>query len=845
MNQNQIYVKIVDSLRKHRDGGLMVLSSGINVACVVSQLLIHFLEKQFNSVILLNFSIAQLELIDTFLNDYLIKNDLINNGKIQQEVERLGKAISEKRSKIYKQGGIFSISSQVLMQDLLIQALKPDAITHIIINQCHDIKTKYDYESWILNYMKLKRPQIFTLGLTNRPQLLQFRQNAHIILKQLYIEQKLPWPFNRAEIVGFLKQNDKKWSEFAVQPSKQVKEIQDCLISVIDECLIDINLRLGQQIFTTQQIIQSNEYQLITQLIKKKVRFDLTRYQIFKDIFQIRKLLFQLINSSPAQFMYSFYRLSSPEEQDSVWHIPNQKIEYALTTIKRVAKERFFDIRQCPKPIEYQVQSQDQLYKKEVNLEIKFNIHNPPKLNILVQQLEKIQSDNHQRVWIWAPNQQQVNQIQQFLGYYFLMKDKTNIMNQLNYFRMTLGDYMIKDTEDKLNEILNGKVETTKQPKVVLKKKSNLNQASQDLVVLHSLYQELVIFHTELQEQRFQMLKDNTIMKRNYQYQLIPQELLNLNIQDLGEKIDDFGKLVTFNEDQIMKNMTISINCLDDECHRLQYVLQSKPDHIFMLEPCNRFLRELLIINAQAKIYMIYVEDSIESWKFAKEKLDEDTAFDQLIQDETIQKKEDPRESIKTVQIDDQENTRHGKGMDFYNKKQQKQIIIVDFREFRSEIPSRLYFEGYEVQPCMLKVGDIILSNKCGIERKCVETGDFMESLDKRLDDQLRRMHDTFEYPFLLIEFSDNIQFNLSSIQRIKGRKNRTSVKLHKFIRRYPKLGILWAKNIEETIKLITKLKQTLASEQPDLKLFKNANKQNLNFEKVDFYFSQLEQLII
>ena len=33
---------------------------------------------------------------------------------------------------------------------------------------------------------------------------------------------------------------------------------------------------------------------------------------------------------------------------------------------------------------------------------------------------------------------------------------------------------------------------------------------------------------------------------------------------------------------------------------------------------------------------MIYVEDSIESWKFAKEKLDEDTAFDQLIQDETI-----------------------------------------------------------------------------------------------------------------------------------------------------------------------------------------------------------------
>ena len=44
----------------------------------------------------------------------------------------------------------------------------------------------------------------------------------------------------------------------------------------------------------------------------------------------------------------------------------------------------------------------------------------------------------------------------------------------MNFLRMTLGDYLIKDTEEKLHEILNGKVENTK-PRVVLKKKANLN----------------------------------------------------------------------------------------------------------------------------------------------------------------------------------------------------------------------------------------------------------------------------------------------------------------------------------------------------------------------------------
>lgn len=59
----------------------------------------------------------------------------------------------------------------------------------------------------------------------------------------------------------------------------------------------------------------------------------------------------------------------------------------------------------------------------------------------------------------------------------------------------------------------------------------------------------------------------------------------------------------------------------------------------------------------------------------------------------------------------------------------------------------------------ILKTGDVVLSNNCVIERKAVETGDLFESvINKRLDEQMRRLNDQFDKPYLLIEYSDRIR---------------------------------------------------------------------------------------
>jgi len=77
--------------------------------------------------------------------------------------------------------------------------------------------------------------------------------------------------------------------------------------------------------------------------------------------------------------------------------------------------------------------------------------------------------------------------------------------------------------------------------------------------------------------------------------------------------------------------------------------------------------------------------------------------------------------------------------------------IIADHREVPSGIVDELMRLGVEVETCQLKVGDFILSDRVGVERKSV--GDFLQSIvDKRLMNQAKTLRETFERPVLILE---------------------------------------------------------------------------------------------
>lgn len=77
--------------------------------------------------------------------------------------------------------------------------------------------------------------------------------------------------------------------------------------------------------------------------------------------------------------------------------------------------------------------------------------------------------------------------------------------------------------------------------------------------------------------------------------------------------------------------------------------------------------------------------------------------------------------------------------------------VVVDHRESSSSVLREIYRLGLEVEMQQLEVGDYILSERVGIERKTVS--DFLQSLiDGRLLEQAKNLAETFERPLLILE---------------------------------------------------------------------------------------------
>ena len=116
-----------------------------------------------------------------------------------------------------------------------------------------------------------------------------------------------------------------------------------------------------------------------------------------------------------------------------------------------------------------------------------------------------------------------------------------------------------------------------------------------------------------------------------------------------------------------------------------------------------------------------------------------------------LSKKLEDTESFFEKKIETKQNQ---KTLIDYEKKVDEVKIIVDHREYRSNVVRNLTVKGTSVEPQQLDVGDYILSSRIGVERKKVE--DFLESLmGGKLFKQIARLRDTYSRPIMIIEGDD------------------------------------------------------------------------------------------
>ncbi|CAK7223666.1 DNA repair protein RAD16 [Sporothrix curviconia] len=311
-------------------------------------------------------------------------------------------------------------------------------------------------------------------------------------------------------------------------------------------------------------------------------------------------------------------------------------------------------------------------------------------------------------------------------------------------------------------------------------------------------------------------------------------------LADPLEDMDDYYRLYEMSD-------LVVIHAYDGD--QDEHVLEEvKPRYIIMYEPDAAFIRRIEVYRSShndrgVRTYFMYYGGSVEEQKYLSAVRREKDAFTKLIKERAsmavtlttaashnIANADDPQESfLRTV------NTRIAGGGRLTAAAATQPRVVVDVREFRSSLPSLLHGRNMAVVPCMLTVGDYVLSDHICVERKSIS--DLISSFrDGRLYTQCETMFQHYRDPMLLIEFDMNKAFTLEPFADLASSSSSSSLgsssigsstipnpqnandlqsKIVLLTLAFPRLRILWASSPYETAEIFERLKAQEAEPDP------------------------------
>jgi ERCC4-type nuclease len=263
------------------------------------------------------------------------------------------------------------------------------------------------------------------------------------------------------------------------------------------------------------------------------------------------------------------------------------------------------------------------------------------------------------------------------------------------------------------------------------------------------------------------------------------------------------------------------------------------PTFVILFDPTVRAIRQLEVYQATfpdrpVRIYfLMYEQGSVEDTKFHSALKREREAFASLIRaKETLMidlgqdgKDTSAQYAHEVFALNEASSSSSSsssrKGGKIVVPTQPK--ILVDAREFRSQLPGCLHHRGVHIQPITLEIGDYILTPTIAVERKSLSDliGSFASG---RLYNQMSAMCRYFTHPYLLIEFDANQPFSLyhAANDPIRGSADAPSYtpgvplasKLVLLTLHFPALRIFWSRSPTDTASLFVKLK--VGQSEPD-----------------------------
>lgn len=864
------------------DDPLTILGKGLGVTNIVANLL-HILstptrmngELKRSLVIVLNATTTDNRELHrslqefTWLNNNDDYDDNIHDATTQTtfHVVNSDSLSVEKRRKLYLEGGIVSVTSRILIVDLLSGILHPNKVTGMVVLNVDTLKNLSN-ESFILEIYRSQNRWGFIKGFSESPE--SFTKEFSPLLKrmkELRFKNILLWPRFRVEISSILNKNSEsnKVIEVKVSLTNSMSQIQFGLMECLNKCIGELNRKnpsLALEWWNLESSLDANFIKSINSVMMPNWhRISYESKQLIKDIRFLIYLQKLLLNADAVDF-YEEIQTSidanrpsvSRKYSESPWLMAEESqfvISYAR---KRVYDKEEYVLEEMPKWEQLmgilEDIAQSRLNKGQVGptLIVCSDDHTATQLSrllktgnskkglrrLMLSKLQYYKEKREERKRLLNEVRDKTNQSTELDVSTTFSKDEVTskrrrtrgaaVVSQVQRIKTAGAGEDIEgaidsyDIVNEMNVINDGENSDTES--VILEPNAIDNVADQILTQIENIHEEDNDFDTY--DQNFALDKyvndiQNTITKERWEEQLIDIEFIDPCDQVIVE---------TFSN-------------IDDET----LLQEIKPSFVIMFEPDLTFIRRVEIYrtiqNQELMIYFMYYAESIEEQKHLSAIKREKDAFSKLIKENAqlanhFEAPEDishfknlAERKIKMNKLNNR-STRNAGGQNLTNNFTQD-VVVVDTREFNASLPGLLFRYGVRVIPAMLSVGDYIISPDICLERKSIS--DLIGSLqNNRLVSQCKKMLTYYKYSVLLIEFDENQSFSLepfserknyrkadlSTTHAISSKLSQDEIqsKLAKLVIKFPTLKIIWSSSPLQTINIILELK--LGREQPD-----------------------------
>ncbi|KAG2213458.1 hypothetical protein INT47_009132 [Mucor saturninus] len=748
------------------EDALVITSPGLGLFQILCRF-IQLYTKGNHLVLLINTSKEQVDLIGEQLIAHGVSTDHIIR-RIEYNTP------SEKRTSMYREGGVFAITSRILAVDMLLERIPTTLINGIIVYNAHRIKPN-SIEELILRIYRNYNQEGFIKAFSDQPDAfvtgfapLQSR------MKSLFLRKVHLWPRFQLAVSENLSQTNNDVIELRQPMTPMMDTIQTGLVQCMEETLAELR-RSNPTLDVTELTIENTFFKSFDLIVRQQLdpiwhNVSFASKQLVSDLKILRQLL---------SFIETVIEANNPKEgkqiRQSQWLFLEAGDRVIQTARQRVYVKKgdtlFDELPDTPLP-------------QGFPSHIKLVLEEQPKWNLLKNVLAEIENDamglNHGEgapVLIMVNERRTCSQLKKYIT-----KNNTedSFLSPMvrNYFQWRSKMFKIqKSTASSSTPPAQAPQRRGGPPMNKRRRVRGGSSAASGPGRTESLaetFKEDVIETVAVLDEGDDEFK--LVGPVSDEYEITRQE------HDI---------LPSFRE--IDQNKLIAIQCYDDDLNE-QILQDIEPRFIIMFDPNPAFVRQIEVYRAlhptvQIRVYFMLYENSIMAIPMPEKKREE---------------------HLETVRL----STRMAGGQ---VQLKGPPVVTVDMREFRSSLPPILYAEGMKIEPFTLQVGDYILSPDMCVERKSIS--DLIQSFASgRLITQCEIMALHYKTPILLIEFDQNKSFSLQALEEMKGNISSTDIssKLVLLTLAVPKLRIIWSSSPQETAKIFTALKKS--EPEPDSK---------------------------